>query len=310
MGDLERSGLSDRPLHEIVAELRAQLASGGDAEVVVPHPDLGRGHATGVRLEQDGRGFIHRSLAAWCDLAERLGCRLALPEAVTEDLVRLRFEPLGDDPPWDPAAPPSERYDAGSPFVRLHKLEDPRFLLDVLEALERAAPAAGDRVLALGVNSGEELDAFGLLDPALADELEFVGIDHARGALDLARRRHPDPRHAFVEADLNRLDALELGTFDLVLALDVFQSPGVDDRALLRTLVQRHIAPDGRLILSLPNGRYRGGELLYGARTRNHRQPELGLLVKDVAYYRKYLQQHRFRVWVTGKYEVLVVGKR
>lgn len=88
------------------------------------------------------------------------------------------------------------------------------------------------------------------------------------------------------------------------------QSPDLDDRALLRTLVQRSVSPGGALVLALPNSRYRGGELLYGARTKNVRQPELSLLVKDIAFYRKYLQQHRFRVNVTGKYQLFVMAKR
>ena len=43
-------------------------------------------------------------------------------------------------------------------------------------------------------------------------------------------------------------------------------------------------------------------------RLKNFAQPELGLLVKDVAFYRKYLQQHARQVFVTGKHYVLVTG--
>jgi hypothetical protein len=50
------------------------------------------------------------------------------------------------------------------------------------------------------------------------------------------------------------------------------------------------------------------GELVYGARMKNFRQPELGLLIKDVAFYRKYLQQHGRQVFVTGKHYMLVTG--
>ena len=62
------------------------------------------------------------------------------------------------------------------------------------------------------------------------------------------------------------------------------------------------------MILGLPNARYIGGELEHGTRMKNFRQPELGLVIKDIAFYRKYLQQHAMQVFVTGKYELLVTG--
>ena len=64
----------------------------------------------------------------------------------------------------------------------------------------------------------------------------------------------------------------------------------------------------GALLLSLPNSRYVDGEQLYGARMRNFSQPELSLLVKDLAFYRRYLQQHRRQVFITGKREILVTA--
>jgi hypothetical protein len=41
---------------------------------------------------------------------------------------------------------------------------------------------------------------------------------------------------------------------------------------------------------------------------RNFRQPELGLVIKDVAFYRKYLQQHDREVFVTGHHDLFVTG--
>ena len=301
----------DQPLSEIVARVRDLLAADGRAVIVVPHPDLAAGRYAGEVVETAAGPLVRRPLRSWLDLAERLGCRLTLPQADGALHVSLVFEPLGPEAPWhgrrrdDP-----ERYGAGSAFRRVRKLEEPRFLLDYLEALERAAPPTSGRVLSLGVNAGEELAGFEMLDPEWARSLAFVGVDRAASSLELARDRFPSDRYAFVEADLEQLDALELGQFDLVLALGVLQSRGVDDRALLRSLVQRHLGPAGALVLSLPNGRYRDGELLYGARMRNFRQPELSLLVRDVAFYRRYLHQHRFQVFVTGKYDLLVTAIR
>jgi hypothetical protein len=195
-----------------------------------------------------------------------------------------------------------ERYGQASSFARIAKLEDPGFVLDLADALARARLGERPRVLDLGVNTGDELT---LVLRAYPDA-DITGIDHSASALATARARFPAAR--FVEADLGALAALGLGAFDLVISLSTLQSPGVDDRALLRQVVQHHLTPRGAIILGLPNSRYVDGEVSYGARMKNFRQPELGLLIKDVAFYRKYLQQHDRQVFVTGKYYLLVTG--
>jgi hypothetical protein len=111
-----------------------------------------------------------------------------------------------------------------------------------------------------------------------------------------------------VAADLAAVAELELGRFDLIVAIDTLQSSGLDDRVLLRHLVQERLAPGGAVIFGLPNCRYLDGEVVHGARMLNFRQPELGLLIKDVAFYRRYLQQHGRTVYVTGKHEVLITA--
>ncbi|HEY0190955.1 MAG TPA: class I SAM-dependent methyltransferase, partial [Kofleriaceae bacterium] len=158
------------------------------------------------------------------------------------------------------------------------------------------------RVLDLGVNTGDELR---LIERA-APGAHGVGVDHSASALAEARRRFPT--FEFREADLGALAGLGLGRFDLVISLNTLQSAGIDDRAVLRQVVQDHLAPGGAVILGLPNSRYAGGEVSYGARMKNFREPELGLLIKDVAFYRKYLQQHDRQVFVTGKHYLLVTG--
>ena len=61
-------------------------------------------------------------------------------------------------------------------------------------------------------------------------------------------------------------------------------------------------------ILGFPNCRYQDGDTLYGARMKNFSQPELSLLIKDVSFYKKYLQQHRKKVFITGRHYILVTG--
>ena len=219
--------------------------------------------------------------------------RLRTPRSIPP-LVRLVFEPLDRDAKLR-AGEGTERYGTDTAFARISKLEDPDFLVDFADALARVGPYR--RVLDLGVNTGDEL---ALLDPTAA----LVGIDHSASAIAVARERFP--RAEFHVADVNALPPL--GEFDLVLSLNTLQSPTVDDRELLRRITQHHLAPRGAVILGVPNCRYVDGEVEYGARMKNFREVELGLLVKDVAFYRKYLQQHHRHVFVTGKHYILVTA--
>ncbi len=197
-----------------------------------------------------------------------------------------------------------ERYGAHSEFQRVDKLEEPTFVQDALEALGRVPLAPGARVLHVGVGSGNELRLLDLAYPGHA--LDVVGIDVSASALDLARTRFPRAR--FERVDANDLPDASLGRFDLIVCLSVLQSPGVDLDPVLRALRREHLAPGGSLLLGFPNGRYEGGRLTYGARLVNFRRPDLSLLVRDVAHVRRHLQKHDFRVFVTGRYEVLVTA--
>jgi SAM-dependent methyltransferase len=301
----------DEPLHHILSAIRRRFEH-GDSKVTiyVPNPELGRGLYPGESTLQEGVILRHRPLRVWLDLADRLGCRLTVPRVVSDSHIRLDFEPLDADRSWHDRQifDATEKYGAGTVFQRIDKLEEASFLLDLLEALERVPLQPAGRVLDLGVNTGSELAVFDLLDKALSGSLSFVGVDHSSSSLALARARFPSKTHTFLEADLNDLDELELGRFDLVISIGTLQSPGVDDRKLLRTLVQSYLATGGSLILGFPNCRYLDGELLYGAKMKNFSQPEFSLLIKDLAFYRKYLHQHKFKVFITGKYDLFVTA--
>lgn len=298
------------PLLAILHELRRRLDAGATAvRVRVLDPDHGRGRYAGEVVELDGRAYIHRSFRAWVDLAERLGLRLLTPRPASAPRIELCFERVADPAPaWDHEGAASERYGEASGFSRISRLEDPALVLDVEEALARIDLRGDARVLALGVGRGDELALVRALAPGLGAGASFVGVDHSASALAVARTRFPGPAFTFIEADLAALPGLDLGAFDLAIALGVLQSPAVDDRALLRHLVQSRLGPRGALLLGVPNCRYRGGEVVHGARTRNLREPELSLVIADIAYYRRYLHQHRRRVFVTGKHYLWVTA--
>ena len=303
---------TDEPLAEVVASLRVglePLSPGEPLTFFALDPDAATGLYEGEFIERGGRRFRYRSLRGWCELADRLGCRLGTLKAAGADeaLLELTFSkpPVGS---WNQEkVSGSEAYGPDSPFSRVQKLEEPTFLLDVQEALTRVALRPGSHILSLGVGRGDELGPFAALP--YFETFRFTGVDHSAGALGVARQRFPGPRYRFIQADVNDLSGLE-NRFDLAVAVATLQSPGVDDRALLRDLVQHRLNPAGSVILALPNSHYEGGALRYGAKVKNLREPDLSLVVKDAAFYRKYLQQHRFRVFVTGRYYLLLTAVR
>lgn len=303
-----------RPLVEVLAWLRATLVvrSGPPgavaAELVVPDPDEGSELWPGA---ERGDGAPQRGWRAWVDLAAGVGCVLGTPIPLGDGRVRVPFRPLGGEAPWhadgaEGVVDAPARYAAPDGFAAVRKLEDPGFLLPLLEALERVRPPDGGRVLVLGCHRGDEVAALGWLEPAPLD-LEVVGVDHAAAPLAQARARFPEA--IFLEADVGALPG-DLGRFDLVIAIAVLQSPGVDDRALVRRLVQDHLMPDGALLLGVPASRFRAFDVVWGARTRNFRAPDLSLVVQDLATYRRYLHQHRFRTHVGGRYDLLLSAWR
>ncbi len=289
-------------LREILAYVETSMSTQDNVSFEVPDPDLSHGAYPGESVDAHTDAPRHRPLRLWTDLADRLCLRLHTPRVASPGFIRLQFSRLDATARLIPRdGPHIGKYAPGSGFQRASKLEEPDFLLDLRDALERCGLGPSPRVLALGVNTGDELAAIAPWCP----DATFVGIDHDNAALEVARARFGPP-HAFTCADLNELPALE--PFDLVMCIDTLQSPGVDDRAVLRHVVQNLLTERGSIIVGVPNCRHVDGELLHGARMVNFRQPELSLLLKGVAFYKKYLQQHHRRVFVTGKHELLITG--
>ncbi len=285
---------STEPLSVILPAVRRALEATGEVMLCVPDPAPGLGLYAG---EATPHG-VYRPLSLWTDLADALGahCLLGGREA---GRLHLHLRAYAATP-----APDHAGYGPDTAWARVNKLEDPVFLLTFVEALRRVNPPPGGRVLALGVNAGHELEALALALPGRA--LEVVGLDLSVSALAAAQQRLPAGQ--FLALDVNDLPCPELGRFDLVLALSLLQSPGVRQDVLLSALRKHHLTPTGGLILGYPNARYRDGYLSYGARMKNFKRPDLSLLFADVTDARRMLQKHGYKVFVTGKYEVLLTA--
>lgn len=107
-----------------------------------------------------------------------------------------------------------------------------------LFAVEHAIPDSfdpgGDRALEVGVGTGRFADGLGIP----------VGVDPARGSLELARERGVDSIQGVAESLPVATDAVDLAVVVTVLAF-------VDDREAALAELHRVLAPDGALVVAI-----------------------------------------------------------
>jgi trans-aconitate methyltransferase len=302
--------VTDQTLHEIISWLRDRLlllAPGDTITLDIPDPDRCIGCYAGETFTHEGRTFRHRSWRSWNDLATLLMCRMLTPERINEHTVRVHFQKLDPKASFHYAESDSEKYGALSSFARIDKREEPTFWWHYEHALHEVTIAQRRRILDLGINTGDE---FAAIETLLGTDhtVEMVGIDHSPSAIEHARSHLP---HATFHChDINELSALNLGRFDLLISVGTLQSPGIDTKPLVMNLVQNYLTDDGALILGFPNSRWIDGELIPGAHAPNSPFSELSLVIKDIHWTKKYLQQHRYRVRIIGTSYLFLVATR
>lgn len=306
-------------LFEVLQALQKAICTvpPGESSIVfeVLHPDLSSTHFSGEYVEIEGQSYIYRSLKTWMELAEQLRCRMWTPEPTeSEHFVRLRWTPQDESASWHTQSAPSghaEKYGTESGFFRLNKLEEPSFLMEYLESIRAIPLPPNARILNAGVNKGDEFEIFlQLFSPEEIEQMTFVGIDHSASAIEHARKRFPSTSFEWMAADLNDIEALELEPFDLIISIGTLHSSSLRSHEVFSTLVRKTLKPNGHMILGFPNCRYIDHEVRYGAKMKNYSRPELSVMWKEVAYHKRYLQQHHFRVTLTGKHTLFLTAVR
>ncbi len=295
------------PMQTILHTLRTETASLAPGEIftlTVSDPDRCMGCYPGEVFSIDGTTYRHHSWANWVRLAQLLGCRILTPHLATPPLVTVRFQKLDSRQSFHRTA--ESKYATDSLFARIDKQEEPDFIYHYLQALDEVKIRTRKRILNLGVSRGDE---FGVIENLVGkNTAEMVGIDLDASAIETARSRYP---HAtFYTHDINDLAPLDLGRFDLLITIGTLQSPAVHTKPLIMDLVQHHLTDTGALILGFPASRWIDGELIPGARAPNYPFPESSLLIKDLHWIKKYLQQHRYRVRIFGQSYLFVVATR
>jgi SAM-dependent methyltransferase len=235
------------------------------------------------------------------DLAQINYCKLLTPKIIDDDTVIARFEKLDTKSSFHKDSDTTEKYGINSTFASINKLNQVSFLYYYLQALQNVKCEKRIRILNLGVNSGDEFEVI-KEHISGSENLELLGLDYCSSAIDKAKEKFKDDKNInFLETDINNLDNLNIGTFDLIISIGTLQSVNSNFKLLFQDIVQKYLKKDGAMILGFPNCRWVDGQMIYGAKAKNYNFSEMTVLYNDAQFCKKYLQQKKFRVTLTGK---------
>ncbi|MEO1954490.1 MAG: methyltransferase domain-containing protein [Campylobacterales bacterium] len=288
---------------EILEILEKELKTKKAKEIVefkVLNPDIATSTYSGNIIEVDNQKCIYRGYKAFVDLAQILYAKMLTPIVISDEFIKIRFEKLSSDSFHHIDASKEEKYGVESIFSEIHKMQEPSFIAHYIKALQNVDINKRVRVLNLGINSGDEFEAIKQYATNFAN-LELIGIDYCYSAIQKAKEKLNDKNITFYTHDITDLSSLNLGQFDLIISIGTLQSSNLEFNPLFMSIVQNYLKKDGAMILGFPNCRWIDGETIYGARVKNYPFSEMGLLYKDVIFCKKYLQQKKFRVTITGK---------
>ncbi len=248
---------------------------------------------------------------AFVDLAQLFFMKMLTPESNKNDTVVLRFLKLRQEHSFHKSDKSSEKYGVDSEFFSIDKTAQFSFLYHYKQALKFINIEEKKRVLNLGINKGDE---FSVIKEMLEDDTfvlkEFVGIDYSATAIEYAKQNFAYPNSDFICHDINKLDELELEKFDLIISIGTLQSSDIEFNLTFMKLYQNYLQKGGSIILGFPNCRWIDGEMIYGAKAPNYPFSEMSLVLKDIHFCKKYLQQKGYRVVVTGKDYLFLTARK
>jgi len=238
---------------------------------------------------------------AFVDLAQIFFMKMLTPTC-RESSVVLRFKKLDEASSFHKAEISSEKYGVESEFFNIDKTAQFSFLYYYQEALKFVNLKDKKSILNLGVNKGDE---FKIIKEMLSEDefksKSFLGLDYSQTAIDYARKDLPDENIEFICTDINELSKSNLDRFNLIISIGTLQSSNINFNEKFMEIYQNHLEKNGAIILGFPNCRWIDGEMVYGAKAPNYSFNEMSLVLKDIHFCKKYLQQKKYRVVITGK---------
>jgi hypothetical protein len=299
------------PLSEILNFITLSLQDNDKVTFEALNPDIIDHTFSGEIVDVNGELFVNRGIKVWVNLAELLGCKMTTPEKTSKHLIKITFKKLDTSNSFHTMAIPKkeEKYGSDSLFARISKNEEPTFLYHYIQALKAVNINLRKSILNLGVNRADEFDVIqALVDNEAFKTINLVGIDHSASALKVSKQKFPQA--SFFETDINDIHKLNLDRFDLIMSIGTMQSPSINYKPFLMSLVQNYLNENGAIILGFPNSRWIDGELIYGAKAPNYSYSEMSLLFNDVIFAKKYLQQKKFRVTITGREYIFLTATK
>lgn len=238
---------------------------------------------------------------AFIDLAQLFFMKMLTPTTSGEKTI-LRFLKLDTNSSFHKADSSDEKYGINSEFFSIDKTAQFSFLYHYQQALKFVNIADKKRVFNLGINKGDEFEVIkDLLGMNEFKDKEFVGVDYSNSAIEYAQKNFPHTNTKFISHDINNLNELDLGRFDLIISIGTLQSSSLSFNATFMKIYQNYLQKGGAIILGFPNCRWVDGEMIYGAKAPNYPFAEMSLVLKDIHFCKKYLQQKGYRVVITGK---------
>ncbi len=299
------------PLLEILNFITFSLQDNDKVTFEALNPDIIDHAFSGEIVDVNDELFINRGIKVWVNLAELLGCKMTTPKITSKHLIEITFKKLNTSNSFHTITMPKkeEKYGNDSEFARISKNEEPTFLHYYIQALKAVDINRRKSILNLGVNRADEFDIIqALIDNETFKTINLVGIDHSTSALKIAKQKFPQA--SFFETDINDIHKLNFDRFDLIMSIGTMQSPSINYKPFLMSLVQSYLNENGAIILGFPNSRWIDGELIYGAKAPNYSYSEMSLLFNDVIFAKKYLQQKKFRVTITGREYIFLTATK
>jgi hypothetical protein len=294
---------TNESMYEIIEYFENMLVEKDTLSFEVLNPDISIDKYSGSKIILDCE-YIYRSYKSWIDLSELMFCKMMTPTINSKNTVILNFKKINLENSFhkDSNSLNNEKYGIESEFSKINKNEEPSFLFSYKKALIHTKVYEKKQILNLGVNKADEFEIIKqIVYPEVFKDINFVGIDYSQSAIKEAKERFKEDNFSFYSHDINKLDELNLKKSDLIISISTLQSSSINFKLVFMSLIQNYLEKGGSIILGFPNCRWIGSEIIYGAKNPTYSYPEQSLLYKDVYFCKKYLQQKKFKVTLTGK---------
>ena len=238
-------------------------------------------------------------IKAFIDLAQIYKMKLVLINQKNKG-VELSFKKLNENSSFHKEKQSSEKYGVDSDFFKIDKISQFSFLYYYQEALNFCDIKSKNKILNIGINKGDEFEVIkNMISKEEFNTKELVGIDYSKTIIKYAQDKFPQAK--MIEANINKLQDINIGRFDMIISIGTLQSSNINFNPIFMSLYQNYLNDNGAIILGFPNCRWIEGEMIYGAKVPNYNFSEMGQVLKDIHFCKKYLQQKGYRVVITGK---------